>query len=116
VKRPSFPPQTRALCGGSGSASLRGFPGDYRECFRLCDGLEANLAAVIQRAEAAEEALRALASWGSSDADNRVKFHVGNQANVWLIDASSKVHYAGGATLTAAIMDALALANANRAA
>jgi chromosome segregation ATPase len=62
------------------------------------------------------EALRALASWGSSDADNRVKFHVGNQANVWLIDASSKVHYAGGATLTAAIMDALALANANRAA
>jgi hypothetical protein len=62
------------------------------------------------------EALRALASWGSSDADNRVKFHVGNQANVWLIDASSKVHYAGGATLAAAIMDALALANANRAA
>ena len=80
------------------------------------NGQMARMLAEPSELQADAEALRALAAWGSSDADNRVKFHVGNQANIWVIDASSKVHYAGGATLGAAIMDALGKANANRAA
>ena len=88
-------------------------------------GLELNLAAVIQRAEAAEreladaEALRALAAWIRNVRGNYVGL-IATDGKLWRVDVCTCIRIdpksGEGATLAAAIMDALGKANANRAA
>jgi len=71
------------------------------------------------------EALRALAAWGMDEAGRSVDFSQGAEVYVWLSWIAHIADEVGnnrdsvcgeGVTLAAAIMDALALANANRAA